>query len=433
MKRIRGTGRGRTALAAGGGRGAVSLLVIVIVIGLMTTGCSLIGRVAVRAVARGVPSAAPFFRQALALGTDIAIDRALSGRGGEKDGGEAGLYGGTTNPLQCDKGKLVEFLRKPENRRKAEQWAEVKGLGGVDEIAGYVEKLTPVLLRGDTLVKNHDYKKGKAKPFDALLEAGIAILVDALGEPAVQCSCGNPLSAFDHDIDEADVKFDGRNKKWSSYDKKKVAKVKPVAEEDEVEEYKLVNVEKPTTGLARETGTDGSEDEVLPEAPTDDVLVGSSTPTDVPTSDPSDTLTGEPTPTGTLPEEVPDVQGQLAEDARSFLESQGFRVTILDEVTGTAAPPGTIVRQTPEAYSPTPEDGAVTLIMEAVVAPPTDPTVTDRPTDDSGGVDGGMDGGLDGGLDGGGDGGGGAGGAGEDAGGADAGGTDAGTFGSGGM
>ncbi|WP_246203653.1 PASTA domain-containing protein [Streptomyces tailanensis] len=389
-------------------------MVVLAVVSVMTTGCAMFGKVAVRAVARGVPSAAPFFKQALALGADVAVGSALSRRGGEKRGGDAGLYGGTRNPLQCDRDKLVEFLRKPENRKKAEQWAEIKGLGGVDEIAGYVEKLTPVLLRGDTLVKNHDYKKGKAIPFDALLEAGIAVLVDQFGEPAVQCSCGNPLSAFGHDIADADVEFDGDNKKWESYDAKKVAKVKPAPKTAEVEKYELVNVEKPSTGLAREAGSDGSEDEVLPEAPVEE-------PGEETVADPSDLTsapsTGEPTPDDVTAAEVPEVTGQLAEDARQFLEDQGFQVVILAESTGTA-PPGTIIRQTPEPHAPPPADGMITLIMEEVPTEPTEPPTgpIDPPTAPP--VTGGSTGETDG--------------TGEEGGTGQDGGTDTGTFGFGG-
>ncbi|MFI6339460.1 DUF6777 domain-containing protein [Streptomyces sp. NPDC050535] len=356
MKRTRG--RGRTAVA---------LALVLAVLGMLAAKCPG-DKVAVRAVARGVMSAAPFF---VRLGTDIAIGVAMDYIAGEMGGGAPGLYGGTRDAGRCDKAKLVEFLGKPENRGKAQEWAEVAGLDDVGQIKGYVKKLTPVLLRADTLVRNHDFKKGRAKAFDALLEAGIAVLVDQLGRPAVQCSCGNPLASFEDDIDAADVEFDDRNRKWPSYDSKKVAKVKAAPEEDRVEVFQLVDLENPDSGLARDAGSDGTEDEILPVAPT-------------PTG-PSVTPTDSPTPTPTPSAEtvaVPDVRGQPLADAQLALEAQGFQVTTTEEVTGTAAP-GTVVAQSPEAGTEAPADSLVMLTVES------GGTVTPDPTGDIGGGDGG--------------------------------------------
>ncbi|MFE6287933.1 DUF6777 domain-containing protein [Streptomyces sp. NPDC057877] len=346
MKHIRGSGRATIALA-----------VVLALVGLLTTAC--FGpAIAVRAVARGVPTAAPFFKN---LGKDIAVSAALSGLGGVLGGSDPGLYGGTRDAGHCDKAGLVDFLEDPRNRRKAQEWAEVKGLGGIDEIDGYVRKLTPVLLRTDTLVKNHDFKKGRADAFDALLEAGIAILVDQFGAPAVQCSCGNPLKAFEHDIGDADVKFDDRNKKWSSYDKKQVAKVEPAPDTKPVEVYQLVDVEQPDTGLAREAGTDGTTDEVLPEAPDPEA----------PSVTPTDEVTDEPTAS---PVVVPDVQGWSTDEATAALEAQGFQVTTVEQASDVATA-GTVVAQTPEPGTEAPSGTPITLTVAA--AP-----VTDAPTDE---------------------------------------------------
>ncbi|MFI7413107.1 DUF6777 domain-containing protein [Streptomyces sp. NPDC049627] len=362
MKRIRGSGRK-----------AVALAVVLGVLGFLTTGCAVFARkAAVRAVARGVPSAAPFFKK---LGTDIAIGEALSYIAGEVGGGDPGLYGGTRDAGHCDKARLVDFLQQPENRRKAEEWADVEGLAGVDDIKGFVKKLTPVLLRADTLVKDHDFdaKKGRRKAFDALLEAGIAVLVDQFGRPAVQCSCGNPLSAFEHDVDKADVHFDARNKKWPRYDAKKVAKVKPTPKDEPVEVYQLVDVEEPDTGLARETGSDGTGDEVLPQAPDPDE--GSVSPS---ASETADTVT------------VPDVRGQLLEDAQAALEAQGFQVDTTEETTDTAAP-GTVTGQSPEAGGATPSGSLVTLTVASAAGTGTGEPVTAEPTVDDQGGNGGGD------------------------------------------
>ncbi|MEV8596590.1 PASTA domain-containing protein [Streptomyces sp. NPDC052012] len=346
MKRTGGTGRVALALAS-----------VLIIVGMLSTACGfVVNKVAVRAVARGAPAAAPFFSQALRLGGDIAVGEALSRFGGEKKGNQPGLYGGTRDAAHCDKDRLVAFLGKPENRRKAEEWARVSGLDGPGEIAGYVKKLTPVLLRGDTLVKNHEFKKGKAVPFEALLEAGIAILVDHLGRPAVQCSCGNPLSAFDHDIGAADVEFDRRNKKWASYDSKKVSKVEPAPKDKPVEVYALVDVEEPDDGLARPAGSDGTSDTVLEEAPVESS--SSSSPT-----------------AGTG---VPDVVGASAEEARRILEEAGLTVGPVQEVFDPAAA-GTVLAQSPAAGEEAPGDGVVTLTVATATSPTADPSASGEP------------------------------------------------------
>ncbi|MFE1443347.1 DUF6777 domain-containing protein [Streptomyces sp. NPDC058739] len=351
----------------GSGRVFVALAVALAVIGLMTTGCAFAAKTTVRAVARGVPTASPFFKKALGLGADFALAEGISRIGGEIQGDEPGLYGGTKDAGRCDKARLSDFLLKPENRRKAEEWAAVQGLGGVDEIAGFVRKLTPVLLRGDTLVKNHDYKRGKAKAFYALLEAGIAVLVDELGRPAVQCSCGNPLAAYDKDIDEAKVEFDGDNKRWASYDDTKMTKVKPVPEEKPVEVYELVDVEDPDAGLAREAGSDGTGDEVVPDP---DI--------DVPSGEPSP---GETTESAVLP----DVTGMPADEARQLLESQGLVVETTEEASE-GAEPGTVVGQSPQPGEPAPPDSVVTLVVAAatdVLVPTDDPSVIIEPTEET--------------------------------------------------
>ncbi|MER5524232.1 DUF6777 domain-containing protein [Streptomyces sp. NPDC002677] len=367
MKRIRGSGRVTIALAA-----------VLVVLGLLTTGCAaVVGEgaeaVGVQAVARGVPTLAPFFRK---LGTDIAIGEAINLIAGEIGGDDPGLYGGTRDAGHCDKGRLVDFLEEPENRDKAEEWARAEGLKNVGEIGGFVAKLTPVLLRTDTLVKDHDFKKGRAQAFDALLEAGIAVLVDRLGQPVVQCSCGNPLASFKHDVEKADVKFDARNRKWPKYDPKKVAKVKPAAEDKPVEVYQLVDVEHPDAGLAREAGSDGTDDEVLPDGTGSDDTSGA----------PSDSATAETVT-------VPDVQGQPLADAQAALAAQGFQVSTTDEVTDTATP-GTVIGQNPEAGTGVPGGSLVTLTVAGDGTGTGEPTTTGPTGDDGGGDSSGADGGA---------------------------------------
>ncbi|MFE0251744.1 DUF6777 domain-containing protein [Streptomyces sp. NPDC059010] len=207
-------------------------------------------------MAAGVPSLAPFFDEGQGLGRDQRV-QAQTAHGGLQQGDTPGLYGGSKQPTICDVERLKEFLTDPANARKAQAWAAALSIttAGIPE---YLDRLTPVLLRHDTLVKNHDYKKGKATPFSALLQTGIAILVDAAGLPAVKCSCGNPLRPFEGDTTRIKVEFDDRNEKWQGYEKSSVVAVRPAPRK--VERLALVDVDEPDRGINRPVGTTGDDD-----------------------------------------------------------------------------------------------------------------------------------------------------------------------------
>ncbi|CCK31748.1 hypothetical protein BN159_7369 [Streptomyces davaonensis JCM 4913] len=210
----------------------------------------------VKAVAAGVPSLAPFFDESSGLGRDAQV-RSQGVHGGLQQGDTPGLYGGSKQPTICDVGKLERFLTDPANERKAAAWARALEIT-TEGIPAYLDGLTPVLLRHDTLVKNHDYKKEKAVPFDSLLQAGIAVLVDAQGQPAVKCSCGNPLRPFEGDTSRISVEFEDGNEKWKGYDRASVVTVRPASRK--VERLALVDVEEPARGINRPVGTGGEDD-----------------------------------------------------------------------------------------------------------------------------------------------------------------------------
>lgn len=106
------------------------------------------------------------------------------------NGAAPGLYGGTKNDSSCDREKLIGFLKN--NPDKARAWAAVEGID-VSDIPAYIHTLTPVVLRYDTRVTNHGYTNGVANPYQAVLQAGTAVLVDRFGVPRARCYCGNPL------------------------------------------------------------------------------------------------------------------------------------------------------------------------------------------------------------------------------------------------
>ncbi|MGE7384035.1 DUF6777 domain-containing protein [Streptomyces sp. NPDC004126] len=125
-------------------------------------------------------------------------------------GSSPGLYGGTKDLASCDVEQQVTALTSQPAKNAA--FASALGLRPA-AVAGYLRALTPVQLRIDTRVTNHGYRDGRATPYQAVLQAGTAVLVDDRGVPRVRCACGNPLGppvAL-----RADPKRYGRP--WSSY------------------------------------------------------------------------------------------------------------------------------------------------------------------------------------------------------------------------
>ncbi|MEU6377259.1 PASTA domain-containing protein [Streptomyces sp. NPDC046909] len=238
------------------GKSAIRKVAVLLVFVLALTGCDREALRAVKAVAVGVPSLAPFFDEKSGLGQDAQV-ASRPVRGSLQQGDTPGLYGGSKQPTVCDVDKLEQFLTDPRNDQKAQAWARALNIT-TDRIPKYLDRLTPVLLRHDTLVKNHDYKKGKAVPYDSLLQAGIAILVDRQGQPAVKCSCGNPLRPFAGDTSRISVKFEDGNKEWKGYDRSSVVAVRPAARP--LEQIDLVDVDDPDRGIKRPVGTAGTKD-----------------------------------------------------------------------------------------------------------------------------------------------------------------------------
>jgi hypothetical protein len=120
------------------------------------------------------------------------LDATLAGH--TVDGSAPAVYGGSRDSQVCDMAGLVSFLTDPANSGQAGAWAAVHGIETAD-IESYLGTLTAVRLRWDTRVTNHGYSDGEATPFQSLLQAGTAVLVDDTGVPRVKCNCGNPLLA----------------------------------------------------------------------------------------------------------------------------------------------------------------------------------------------------------------------------------------------
>ena len=106
-------------------------------------------------------------------------------------GATIGLYGGTQNLSTCDSAQMIRYLT--QNPSLGNAWAQAQGIPYAG-LASYIQNLTPVVLRGDTLVTNHGYSNGVAYPIVEVLQAGTAVLVDSYGVPRARCFCGNPLT-----------------------------------------------------------------------------------------------------------------------------------------------------------------------------------------------------------------------------------------------
>ncbi|GHB31088.1 hypothetical protein GCM10010331_16900 [Streptomyces xanthochromogenes] len=106
------------------------------------------------------------------------------------NGAAPGLYGGTRKVGSCDVEKQAGALLKDPAKNKA--FASVLGIEP-SGVPAYLRALTPVQLRFDTRVTNHGYRDGAPTSYQAVLQAGTAVLVDDRGVPRVRCACGNPL------------------------------------------------------------------------------------------------------------------------------------------------------------------------------------------------------------------------------------------------
>ncbi|MFJ3438519.1 DUF6777 domain-containing protein [Streptomyces cyaneofuscatus] len=165
------------------------------------------------------------------------------------DGAAPGLYGGTRKVASCDVEKQISTLRAAPDKNRAFASAQDIEPSAVPD---YLRSLTPVQLRMDTRVTNHGFRDGKATPYQAVLQAGTAVLVDDRGVPRVRCACGNPLLP---PVAQEDPKQTG--KAWPGYRASEVVVVQPASKP--VDEFMMVD---PANGdwFTRPAGDTGGKD-----------------------------------------------------------------------------------------------------------------------------------------------------------------------------
>lgn len=105
-------------------------------------------------------------------------------------GSEPGLFGGTVKASTCDARRLANLLLRDPHKSQA--WAGTLGLTTAD-LRPYLTGLTPAVVIVDTRVTDHHYREGRARPHQAVLQAGTAVLLDRYGVPRVRCATGDPL------------------------------------------------------------------------------------------------------------------------------------------------------------------------------------------------------------------------------------------------
>ncbi|MCZ0978501.1 hypothetical protein O1L60_02645 [Streptomyces diastatochromogenes] len=108
----------------------------------------------------------------------------------EMSGSTPGLYGGTRSVSSCDVEQQVRYLRGA----REERGLRLRRRDPAGRRAAYLRSLTPLQLRVDTRVTNHGFRNGAATTYQAVLQAGTAVMVDGHGVPRVRCACGNPLT-----------------------------------------------------------------------------------------------------------------------------------------------------------------------------------------------------------------------------------------------
>ncbi|WP_455359658.1 DUF6777 domain-containing protein [Streptomyces sp. SYSU K21746] len=171
-------------------------------------------------------------------------------------GSTAGLYGGTRSLGSCDVEQQVHFLTT--DPAKARAFARTSEISEAI-VAEYLRGLTPVLLRADARVTGHGFRDGDVTPYQAVLQAGTAVLVDGHGMPRVRCAGGNPLRP---PVNTAGATVH-RGPTWIGYEPVQVVVIKPAARV--IDRLMIVNMTD-NTWLERKTGDDGAQDR-LPQIP----------------------------------------------------------------------------------------------------------------------------------------------------------------------
>ncbi|MEU7282195.1 DUF6777 domain-containing protein [Streptomyces sp. NPDC045431] len=168
-------------------------------------------------------------------------------------GATPGLYGGARSVASCDVARQTRLLTSDD--AKAAAFAQAAGVAHT-RLADWLDGLTPVVLRSDTRVTGHGYRDGSAADFQAVLQAGTAVLVDEYGAPRVRCASGSPLRS--PVPEEGAVEHKGQP--WPGFDPGRVVTVN--ATHHVVDSLFIVSVVSNTL-IERKAGTEGEQDRIV--------------------------------------------------------------------------------------------------------------------------------------------------------------------------
>lgn len=107
-------------------------------------------------------------------------------------GDTPGLFASPVGSAACDIDQLLSLLATDPERANAFASALQIDPGNLDR---YVSGLTAVFTRIDLRVTSYGYLGQAAQPFQAVLEAGTAVMVNDRGVPSVRCVSSSPLGA----------------------------------------------------------------------------------------------------------------------------------------------------------------------------------------------------------------------------------------------
>ena len=257
------------------------------------------------------PSVTSSQRPPLPVPTELASEPASPSEGPplvqSYTGGDVGLYGGSLNKAECDVEQLIGFLEA--SAAKAAAWAGVEGIPS-SELRPYIEKLTSVILLGDTRVTNHGYRADAAVARQSVLQAGTAVLVDDLGVPRARCTSGSPL------LEPVPVPttpaFQGPP--WPGFSKNRLTKISPSAKP-----LPSIPIVDTSTGkvFRRPVGTRGPQDTPVTASP-EPSSTPSLTASPVPSVEATPPGPGEGQPVGREPLVPSDLTGFGAVSASSI-------------------------------------------------------------------------------------------------------------------
>ncbi len=244
--------------------GGAALLVVLLIVGvLVLTGDDEASAGEIFLDPAGEVGRDPFTQTVSASGQDSGITGTATGGGSGGDdstievvsqvGSQPGLYGGTQNQSTCDREQLISFLT--ENQDKARAWAGVQGIS-VGDIPDFIRSLTPMRLRFDTRVTNHGFRNGRATPYQTVLQAGTAVLVDARGIPRARCACGNPL--LEPRATSSAPTFTGT--RWTGFSPTNITRITVVQNIDIFVVTNITNNVSTSVTFNRPSGTDGGDD-----------------------------------------------------------------------------------------------------------------------------------------------------------------------------